>query len=438
MFTSAPSLIQAIERLIDQTPIIDPHAHIRCDQPGAPDLAALLDVPWVRTELRAVGMPAEDLDPAPSPEEHVRRALPYLKRMRNTAASWCLHRIFRGLYDFSDPDLTEANARDLFDKVAAAGRDPARAWSVLRERCNVRAVVTGLGQRSADPGREPDDVSFRLDAHALFCPGVATESAPGVVGRARKADYYEALRDLFGEPPASTHQLQRLLGDWLDRTLTGRVRFTSTFVPIEQRFRPPDETRVNTVLARCADDWPLDDGDADLLAQFISWRILAWHHERRKAVQLAVGAGPLLDDGTSIPRFQEAWTAEMARTFHHFAGARFDLLIASDLLAPEAAVLAGLLPNVYTSGYWRHALTPATIERIVGLRLPGAPMTKVGGFLSDAAFVEWIYARLQLVKKAMAASLARLVEAGFYEEDELPSLLRQILHDTPRDLYDLT
>ena len=134
MFTSEPSLAQRIERMIGDTPIVDPHTHIRCDQPNAPDLAALMGDHWVKTELIAVGMPPADLDPALPPDERVRRSIPYLKRMRNTAMAWCLFRIFRDLYDFDEPNLTEANYRDLFDKVAATGQDPDWARSVLRDR----------------------------------------------------------------------------------------------------------------------------------------------------------------------------------------------------------------------------------------------------------------------------------------------------------------
>ena len=45
---------------------------------------------WVQTELLAVGMPAADLDPALPADERVRRSIPYLRRMRNTAMAWCL------------------------------------------------------------------------------------------------------------------------------------------------------------------------------------------------------------------------------------------------------------------------------------------------------------------------------------------------------------
>jgi len=68
---------------------------------------------WVQTELRVVGMPAADLDPALPADERVRRSLPSPRRIRNTAMAWCLHRIFRDHCDFDEPHLTESNDRDL-------------------------------------------------------------------------------------------------------------------------------------------------------------------------------------------------------------------------------------------------------------------------------------------------------------------------------------
>ncbi|HEV3163955.1 MAG TPA: hypothetical protein VGZ22_07970 [Isosphaeraceae bacterium] len=438
MFTSAPSLAQRIERLIQDTAIVDPHTHIRCDQPQAPDLAALMSYHWVQTELIAVGMPAADMDPALPADERVRRSLPYLRRMRNTAMAWCLFRIFRDLYDFNEPELTADNYRDLFDRVLASGKDAAWPTYVLRNRANIRTLVTSLGNKSADPAKNPDDVYFMLDAHYLFCPGVATDLTPFFAGRTRKGDYYEALCELSaGERPATPEQLERLLFDWLDKTVTGRVRFSNTFIPIEQRFLAPDEAHTALVLKEAAAGAALSDRKIEALVRFVSWKVLQWHHDHKKAFQIAVGAEYFICDGKSIPRFQETWTTDMCRAFHHFGNARFDIMMASDVLSHELAVVARQFPNVYASGYWWHNFFPATIEKIIGLRVQVAPMTKFTGFLCDAYYAEWSYGKLQVVKKGMAAALAHLVEAGYYEEEELPPILHQILHDTPRDLYNL-
>jgi glucuronate isomerase len=435
MFTTEPPLTQRIERLIDETPIVDPHTHLRLDRPGAPDLAALMSYHWVQTELRAVGMPPGDLDPALPPEERVRRSIPYLKRMRNTAMAWCLHRILRDLYDFHDYHIDESNYEELCAKVASSGRDPVWAADILRQRCKIRAVVTSLGNRGEGRGPLADDARFMLDLHYLVCPGVATDLEPFFVGRTTKGEYVETLTDILGEVPSSPDRLAQGLRDWLDRTVADRVRFSNTFIPIEQRFTPPDEARVRAILGRA--DRQIDDGDVDELVRFVVWECLGWHHDHARAFQVAVGAEYFICDGKSIPRFQETWTSEMARAFHRFGNVRFDLMMASNVLSHEVAVLCRQFPNVYASGYWWHNFFPGTIEKIVGLRMQVTPMAKFSGFLCDAYYAEWTYGKLQVVKKAMASALARLVESGFYEEYELPAILRQVLHDTPRDLYDL-
>lgn len=437
MFTSEPSLTQRIERMIRDTRIVDPHSHIRCDQPSAPDLASLMGYHWIQTELLAVGMPRDDLDPNLPPDERVRRAIPFLRRMRNTAMSWCFYRILRDLYDFHDANLTESNYRDVLDRVSASGRDPAWPGDILGRRCNVETLVTSLGNRSADPARNPPNVRFMLDAHYLFCPGVATDLEPFFTGRTAKRDYYEALATILGDRPATPAELARGLDDWLDATIRGDVRFTNTFLPIEARFVEPDEGATARVLARAASGGDLDDEDVDTLVRSVSWTVLGWHHENRKAFQIAVGAEYFICDGKSIPRFQETWTSDMARAFHRFSGARFDLMMASDVLSHESAVLARQFPNVYVSGYWWHNFFPPTIEKNVAMRLQVAPMTKVGGFLCDAYYVEWTYGKLQVVTKAMASAFAHLIESGYYEEEDVPPILAQILGDTPRDLYDL-
>jgi hypothetical protein len=439
MFTTEPPLRQRIASLIASTPIVDPHTHLRSAQPNAPDLAALMSYHWLQTELRAVGMPVADLDPGLPPDERVRRALPYLKAMRNTAMSWCFRRILRDLYGLTDPDLDASNYRGILDLVAASVRDPDWPRHVLRDRCRIETVVTSLGNAGPDPNttRLGVPVRYMLDVHYLFCPGVATDLTPFFAGRTTRSAYYEALAQVLGDRPATTEHLGRLLFDWLDRTVTGPVRFSNTFLPIEQRFAPPELARADAALGRAAGSRGLDDADIEALVRFVTWTVLAWHHEHRKAFQIAVGAEYFICDGKSIPRFDPTWTSAMARAFHAFPGARFDLMMASDPMVQDICVLARQFPNIYTSGYWWHSFFPRLIERIVGLRLQIAPMVKVGGFLCDAYYCEWTYGKLQVVRKAMASALASLVESDFFDEDELPELLHQILYRTPRDLYDL-
>ncbi|MGE5755417.1 MAG: hypothetical protein ACM35G_06850 [Planctomycetaceae bacterium] len=131
--------------MIAATPSVDPHAHLRCDEPGAPDLANLPSAHWVQTELRAV------------------------HRMRNTAIDWCRFRIFRDLYDINEPHLTESNPRELFDKVARSGQDPAWAPPAPRPpQYPDRRDKPGQPERRSIEG--PRALLTMLDPHYPSCP----------------------------------------------------------------------------------------------------------------------------------------------------------------------------------------------------------------------------------------------------------------------------
>ncbi|ADV62713.1 hypothetical protein Isop_2134 [Isosphaera pallida ATCC 43644] len=452
MFTDTPPLPQRVRRMIDDVPIVDPHTHLRAVGPQARDLDALLSYHWVRSELIAVGMsPTTWSDPSLNGPDRLRVMLPYLKRMRSTAMGWTLRKMLRDLYDVLEPDLDESILERLEDQVQTTGRDPSWAVEVLERRCRLHTYVTSLGNAAESdaqavrggggpiPSRTIGTIKVRymLDAHYLFCPGVATDLTPFFPGRTEKIGYYDALCEAIGQRPDSTARLDRAVGDWLERVITGPTRFSNVFIPIETRFRPPDVVAADAALGRAARGQSLSASDLDELIAAVSWAVLGWHHERSKAFQIAVGAEYFICDGKSIPRFDPTWTTEMARVFHHFGHARFDLMMASAVMTHDLAVLARQFPNVYLSGYWWHNFHPAAIESIIATRLELAPAMKVGGFLCDAYTAEWTYGKLELVKLGLTNALCRLIESRFLDEEDTPALLQQILHNTPRDLYDL-
>lgn len=427
--------------MIREVPLIDPRSRLRCDRPNAPDLAALLGDAWVRSELIGAGMPAEDFDPGLPGEERARRALTYLPRMRNTAASWCLGRILRDLYDFDLRSLDATTLPALWDKVAATGRSSTWAGEVVADRAGVATVVTSLGNAGSAQGSGPlgaTGVKFSLDVDYLFCPGVATDLEPFFGGRRTAEEYVPALAALIGDFTEDSAALQGRLWDWLDGVVSGDVRFCSTSLPIDRRFRQPDTVTLRAALRCAARGVELSDAERHALNDFFVWSLLGWAHERKKAVQIAVGSetDPALG-GKGLPRFQESWVGDMARAFQHFSNARFSLLVASDALVQETAVLAQQFPNVYLAGDLGHNFVPTQIARTSRLRLETTPMAKLVGFVSDASTAEWVYGKLLVAKTGLIRALVDLVADRIYDEDELPQLLHQILHTTPRELYDL-
>lgn len=201
MFTSEPSLTQRIERMIGAVRVVDTRSDLDVRAPGAPDLAALIGALPVRIVLAGVGMSPALLDPARSAEERVAAALPYLRRVRSTAAGWCLFRILRDLYDFDEPHLTAANCGALLDRVRRSAADPAWATAVLRDRAKVGMVVAPAPTEPTD-GPDLDCIAHRLEV---------AQTEPG---------------------DETAESIRRQVFDQLDRQLEGRIRFVSCRGPI--------------------------------------------------------------------------------------------------------------------------------------------------------------------------------------------------------------
>ncbi len=81
-----------IGRALETMKVIDPHCHLDAARPAASSLAdiVLYHHVWIelvsagmgQTEVTRAGLPHEMIDPGMDPLERVRRALPYLPRIR--------------------------------------------------------------------------------------------------------------------------------------------------------------------------------------------------------------------------------------------------------------------------------------------------------------------------------------------------------------------
>ncbi len=379
MFTSEPSLTQRIGRMIGDTPIVDAGSRIDPNQPGAADLAALMAEPRLVSQLIGVGMPADALADALPADARVLRMLPYLRRARNTAPAWCLYRIFRDLYDWDEPHLDPANYRPLFDRVAALASDPAWAPSVLLDRSKVVRILTASGVDVA-PAPKLDHLIDRI----AEVPPLPEE--------------VEASADTRG-------RRERQVDEWLDRAATGRVRLVSI---------------------------PLPSGPGDGLD--LARPILHWHDRNRRPIRLA---DPTPKPSVVPESGSPGALSNLIDILRSFPGARFDLACGRAVPAAELASLAARSPNIIVSGPTWDDASARSIAAALAHQIQACPAAKVVGYASDAPSVEWIYGRLQFHRKAIGSALGPLIEDGFFEEDEIPPLLRQILHDTPIEAYRL-
>ena len=146
-----PDTRQAIESILNEVEVIDPHCHLRAGKPAADNLADIILYHHLWTELVSSGMPPhlvtkaalphEIADPGMAPLDRVRACLPYLPNIRNTALSLFLRWILADLYDVHEP-LSLANINRLNELVEARASDAAWQEEILRQRCHIQMSIT--------------------------------------------------------------------------------------------------------------------------------------------------------------------------------------------------------------------------------------------------------------------------------------------------------
>jgi hypothetical protein len=126
----------------------------------------------------------------------------------------------------------------------------------------------------------------------------------------------------------------------------------------------------------------------------------------------------------SMPRFASAHPETM-----------IDLFLATRITGHEAASIARTCRNIVVSGAWWHAFTPSTLDSFYRDRLEMLPHTAWNAFFSDGYIVEWIHAKLQMVKARLSRTLSALVEEGFLGMGDVPEIARNLLHDNAARIY---
>lgn len=427
MFTDPPLLIERIARRIDETRISDGMSRICLDSPGVRSLGELTDYPGVIRELRSVGAPDEILVPV-TPERSVQvvgERLPYLRKMRNTGAFWRLMRILNDLYDYTIPEILESELEGLDARVSAASLDPQWAYQILSERCRIDRISCDLENRSSgiNPSEAEDSVgiqvSYYWNATGLLSVDHPTKNAERHVTRPA---YTTILERTIGTRPASLSELNREVCDYLDRTITGQVRYLNARISTKIRLEPADSGVIDGLLARESGGVPLTDDETDSIASAVGSAIFAWAHEQRRTIVMqGLGRSPHQPYGCP---------ASISRLAKSFRGAKIVLADYARDFARHVHHLAASHPNIALAGFSDSTFVTSLIASETIERLQVMPIGKAIGFASLAPNVEWLYANAQAVRYGIAQGFVQGVEIDHLHENRIQDLLAETLENS--------
>jgi len=174
--------------------------------------------------------------------------------------------------------------------------------------------------------------------------------------------------------------------------------------------------------------------ERDIYAAYISEAFLTEleKHGHEIVFQFSLGAEPLPHETGS--RLNQHTIKQLGEIIGRHPGLRFQCTVGCKHANQALCTLARELPNFSLSGYWWHNFFPQTIRHIISERLDMLSVNKQMGFFSDAYTVEWVYAKLVIVRAQLARVLAEKIEQGQYTMDDALSISRSILFESPQTL----
>ncbi len=421
------SLTQRLLEELERIPLIDPHTHIDPHAPTAKTLADILGYHYYTELAHSAGMPKEEIEePNLEPRELVRRLVPWLGAIENTTALSWLVEMCRGLFDFDEDRITEANWEALYDRTAELMAQPDWEQRVL-DRSGLEAVF--LTNAFDDP-LEGFDTS-------RYVPCLRTDD---LVFHFQQEETRRRLAQATGIEVSDRRTLLEALGALFDHFISKGARACAISLPPDFSPAPVDETTANQLVAAACRGRELTAEESRLLAKEVFWALVSMCAEHGLPFDLMIGvhrrvyeAGvyqgqDLFDKRTSLYDYR--------KLFNAFPRVTFPISVLAHTSNQELVAYSWIFPNVVTNGHWWYSNIPAFIETDLRARLQGVPLTKQIGYYSDMYKLEFARPKFAMYRCILADVLARdFVVARGYSEERALALGRTVLRDNVERIF---
>ena len=135
----------------------------------------------------------------------------------------------------------------------------------------------------------------------------------------------------------------------------------------------------------------------------------------------------------AVPR--QALAVDLAELLQEYPDSRVNLLCCTPAMSHELVVACRMCPNLNLTGFWWHVMFHRHIEDLIAERVDMLPANKWLLVATDAYNVEWSYAKIAIVKEALARVLARRVAEGRLAIFQALFLAERVLFINAREVY---
>jgi glucuronate isomerase len=392
-------LVRKILDELRKMPIIDPHTHVRVEQPVAKHLGDLLGYHYY-TELsnssRGTPLPLPD-----DPDARIEYVWPHLSDLRGTVQFDWMMGISEVFFEIPRSDWFSRPKPDILKRAQKAIQDGSyqqRIW----QRSNIKRItltnqfdedLSGLKDDRLVPGLRTDDLAFNADR-------------ANSIKRLDKALGLKSGKDLNAWRAALTKVFDRFR-EW-------KFDYAAIGMPPNFEFVENAEKAAKGLLTKLAEGKTLNDEARRTWASFAVDEIAQQCRRVNAPFCLMIGA----DRGVyahGVPSGQDlircdAHLRGYDALFNKYSDVRFPVLVVSDTAGLELAVEGWIRHNVYPMSHWWYCNNPTDIRRELRRRIDVLPRTKFVGFHSDGYSLEFTLPKFNTFRLQLAIVLAERIE----------------------------
>lgn len=423
-----------IAALVERTPFVDTHEHIMEESlrteardktkegnVPAPDFGMLF-AGYSDSDLAVAGMPAEDIQrlfsyEAPL-EEKWRLVAPFYARARHTGYLRGVREAVRAL--FGEEDLREDNYGVISERLAEQIR-PGFYKRILNgtanvEYCQVDSVHTSPLMRET---AQPELLAQDLNTLSL-CTDVNVK----------------ALSPLSGIEVTSLKNWHEVI-DWAFATYGPRAIATKNQSAYSRRL---DYEQVSEEDAAPLFERFLQGKERVTPAEFKAIQDHLFHYCIRKAVEynlpVKLHTGYYAGHGGMPLERVRCNAGDLCPILRAHRDARFDLFHIGYPYQDEFIALAKHYANAFVDLCWTWIINPVASVRFLKEFLMAAPANKLLTFGGDHRMAELSVGHAAVARQGLTQAISELVEEGWVEERDVPSLVERLMRGNAHELFD--
>jgi glucuronate isomerase len=421
------SLQQRLLGELEQLVLIDPHTHINQLDPASHTLADILGYHYYTELAHSAGLPREQIEqPGIDPKEKVRRLVPKLADIENTAQySWLLE-MCRVFFGFEEDRITLSNWEALYDAASRKMAQPDWEEQVLKisklEQIfltnNFDEPLTGFNTQRYIPCLRTDDLVFHL-------------TKPGTRTRLAKATGIEL---------SGAASLKQAIGKLFEHFVSKNAKACAISLPPDFEPIRIDASAADPIIRSVAAGKELSADEQRTLSRFVFWTLAEHCADHKLPFDLMIGVNrrvyeagvyqgqDLFDQRVSLIQYKALFNA--------FPQVVFPISVLAQISNQELVSYSWIFPNVVTNGHWWYSNIPAYIETDCRARLQAVPRTKQIGYYSDMYKLEFALPKFGMYRRILAKVLAEdfVIGRGWAEERAL-ELGRQNLRGNVETIF---